>query len=157
MRDMTLRQVEVVRAVMMTGTINGAATLLGVSAPGISRLVKHTEESLGLRLFERKGGLFVPSVEAGPIFEQPAVLELGFVLAAQLQGYFSYGPSRRGSKLLRHQKRPLRRCHRWVLTLSAPPAAPVPAGAPPTTSPTSSAPAASAPASPRAAPRSAAA
>ncbi|MGR3590410.1 MAG: LysR family transcriptional regulator [Limimaricola soesokkakensis] len=70
MRDMTLRQVEVVRAVMMTGTINGAATLLGVSAPGISRLVKHTEESLGLRLFERKGGLFVPSVEAGPIFEQ---------------------------------------------------------------------------------------
>lgn len=53
MRDMTMRQVEVVRAVMMIGTINGAATLLGVSAPGISRLVKHTEESLGLRLFER--------------------------------------------------------------------------------------------------------
>nr|WP_283647304.1 aminotransferase class I/II-fold pyridoxal phosphate-dependent enzyme [Marinovum algicola] len=54
----------------MTGTINGAATLLGVSAPGISRLVKHTEESLGLRLFERKGGLFVPSVEASAIFDQ---------------------------------------------------------------------------------------
>ena len=70
MRDLTLRQVEVVRAVMLTGTINGAATLLGVSAPGISRLVKHTEESLGLRLFERKGGLFVPSVEASAIFDQ---------------------------------------------------------------------------------------
>ena len=126
MRDMTLRQVEVVRAVMMTGTITGAATLLGVSAPGVSRLVKHTEESLGLRLF-------VPAVEPGPIFEQPAALEQGFVLAAQLQGYFSYGPSRRGIKLLRHQKRPLRQCRRWVLTLSAPPAAPVPAGAPPTT------------------------
>ncbi|WP_346818694.1 aminotransferase class I/II-fold pyridoxal phosphate-dependent enzyme, partial [Marinovum algicola] len=54
----------------VTGTINGAATLLGVSAPGISRLVKHTEESLGLRLFERKGGLFVPSVEASAIFDQ---------------------------------------------------------------------------------------
>ncbi len=70
MRDLTLRQVEVVRAVMLTGTINGAATLLGVSAPGISRLVKHTEESLGLRLFERKGGMFVPSVESSAIFDQ---------------------------------------------------------------------------------------
>ena len=70
MRDLTLRQVEVIRAVMMTGTISGAAELLNVSAPGISRLVKHTEESLGVRLFERKAGLFQPASEAGPVFEQ---------------------------------------------------------------------------------------
>lgn len=70
MKELTLRQVEVVRAVMLTGTINGAAALLNVSSPGISRLVKHTEESLGIRLFERKAGLFVPSVEASTIFEQ---------------------------------------------------------------------------------------
>ncbi|MBE9640129.1 LysR family transcriptional regulator [Salipiger mangrovisoli] len=70
MREITLRQVEVIRAVMLRGTISGAAELLGVSAPGISRLVKHTEEALGLRLFERKAGLFVPSVEAGKIFDQ---------------------------------------------------------------------------------------
>lgn len=70
MRDLTLRQVEVIRAVMMTGTINGAAEFLNVSAPGISRLVKHTEDSLGVRLFERKAGLFVPAVEATPVFEQ---------------------------------------------------------------------------------------
>jgi len=70
MRDLTLRQVEVIRAVMMTGTISGAAELLNVSAPGISRLVKHTEESLGVRLFERKAGLFQPAPEAGPVFEQ---------------------------------------------------------------------------------------
>ena len=44
---MTLRQVEVIRAVMVTGTIGGAARLLNVSAPGISRLVKYTEKSLG--------------------------------------------------------------------------------------------------------------
>lgn len=66
---MTLRQVEVIRAVMMAGTIQGAAKLLNVSAPGISRLVKYTESSLGIRLFERKGGLFVPSAEAEAIFE----------------------------------------------------------------------------------------
>lgn len=70
MREMTLRQIEVIRAVMMTGTISGAADMLNVSAPGISRLVKHTEESLGIRLFERKAGLFVPSVEAARVFDQ---------------------------------------------------------------------------------------
>jgi DNA-binding transcriptional LysR family regulator len=70
MREITLRQVEVIRAVMLRGTIAGAAEHLGVSAPGISRLVKHTEESLGIRLFERRAGLFVPSVEADAVFDQ---------------------------------------------------------------------------------------
>ncbi|KJZ18667.1 LysR family transcriptional regulator [Loktanella sp. S4079] len=70
MSEMTLRQIEVIRAVMMTGTISGAADMLNVSAPGISRLVKHTEESLGIRLFERKAGLFTPSVEAARVFDQ---------------------------------------------------------------------------------------
>lgn len=69
MKELTLRQVEVIRAVMMTGTIQGAARLLNVSAPGISRLVRHTEETLGLRLFERKAGLFVPASEAAAIFD----------------------------------------------------------------------------------------
>jgi DNA-binding transcriptional LysR family regulator len=70
MRDITLRQIEVIRAVMLRGTISGAAEHLGVSAPGISRLIKHTEETLGIRLFERRAGLFVPSVEAEAVFDQ---------------------------------------------------------------------------------------
>lgn len=70
MAELTLRQIEVVRAVMMTGTISGAAEQLNVSAPGISRLVKHTEESLGIRLFERKAGVFIPSIEASKVFDQ---------------------------------------------------------------------------------------
>lgn len=70
MRDLTLRQVEVIRAVMITGTIAAAADLLNVSAPGVSRLVKHTEENLGVRLFERKAGLFIPAAEAAMIFNQ---------------------------------------------------------------------------------------
>jgi len=68
MKELTLRQVEVVRAVMIAGTIQGAANLLGVSAPGISRLIKHTEEGLGIRLFERRAGVFVPASEAHAIF-----------------------------------------------------------------------------------------
>ena len=67
---MTLRQIEVVRAIMITGTIAGAAKLLHVSAPGISRLMKYTERSLKLRLFERRHGRYIPTPEATDIFEQ---------------------------------------------------------------------------------------
>lgn len=67
---MTLRQVEVIRAVMVTGTIGGAAKLLNVSAPGISRLVKFTERSLGVRFFQRQNGRYFPTPEAQNIFEQ---------------------------------------------------------------------------------------
>jgi DNA-binding transcriptional LysR family regulator len=68
--SMTLRQIEVVRAIMITGTIAGAAALLHVSAPGISRLMKYTERALNLRLFERRQGRYVPTPEAEDIFEQ---------------------------------------------------------------------------------------
>src|SRR5471032_829454 len=61
---MTLRQVEVIRAVMVTGTIGGAAKLLNVSAPGISRLVKYTEKSLGIRFFQRQNGRYFSTPEA---------------------------------------------------------------------------------------------
>jgi DNA-binding transcriptional LysR family regulator len=67
---LTLRQIEVIRAVLLTGTIAGAARLLNVAAPGLSRLMKHTEDSLGGKLFSRRGGRFVPAPEARSIFAQ---------------------------------------------------------------------------------------
>ena len=67
---LTLRQIEVLRAVMIAGTIAGAAKLLGVSAPGISRLMKYTERSLKLKLFERKQNRYFPTPAAEDIFEQ---------------------------------------------------------------------------------------
>src|SRR5437870_13148684 len=67
---MTLRQVEVIRAVMVTGTIGGAARLLNVSAPGISRLGKYTEKSLGVRFFQRQNGRYFPTAAARNIFVQ---------------------------------------------------------------------------------------
>ncbi len=66
----TLRQIEVVRAVMIAGSIAGAARLLGVSAPGISRLIKYTERSIRLKLFERSKNRYVPTKAAEDIFEQ---------------------------------------------------------------------------------------
>jgi DNA-binding transcriptional LysR family regulator len=67
---LTLRQIEVIRAVTIAGTVAGAAKLLGVSAPGISRLMKYTERSLNLKLFERKQNRYFPTREAEDIFEQ---------------------------------------------------------------------------------------
>jgi DNA-binding transcriptional LysR family regulator len=67
---LTLRQIEVIRAIMITGTVAGAAKLLNVSAPGLSRLMKHTETSLGVRLFDGRNGRFVPTAQANGIFEQ---------------------------------------------------------------------------------------
>ena len=67
---LTLRQIEVLRAVLVTGTIGGAARLLNVSSPGISRVMKHTEQFLGIKLFGRKGGRYTPTREANEIFTQ---------------------------------------------------------------------------------------
>lgn len=67
---LTLRQIEVIRAITIAGTVKGAAELLGVSAPGISRLMKHTEGQLGMRLFSRMHGHFTPTDEARTIFDQ---------------------------------------------------------------------------------------
>ena len=54
---------------MVTGSIAGAAKILNVSAPGISRLMKYTETSLGVRLFDRRAGRYVPTTQARHIFD----------------------------------------------------------------------------------------
>jgi len=66
---LTLRQIEVIRAIMVTGSIAGAARLLNVAAPGISRLMKYSEDSLGIRLFDRRAGRYVPTPQARDIFD----------------------------------------------------------------------------------------
>jgi DNA-binding transcriptional LysR family regulator len=67
---LTLRQIEVIRAIMVTGTVGGAARLLNVSSPGISRVMKHAETSIGVKLFSRKGGRYSPTREATALFNQ---------------------------------------------------------------------------------------
>jgi len=82
---LTLRQIEVIRAIMITGSVGGAARLLNVSSPGISRVMKHAEGLLGIKLFSRKGGRYTPTREASDIFTQinnvyDKVEDLGFVI-----------------------------------------------------------------------------
>jgi len=66
----SLRQMEVFRAVMLTGSIKGASRLLFTSQPALSRIVAHTELTLGLTLFNRVKGKLVPTAEAEALFRE---------------------------------------------------------------------------------------
>ena len=67
---MNLRQIEVFRATMLTGSTADAARLLHVSQPGISRMIGHIELQLGLRLFERGKGRLKPTPEAQALYAE---------------------------------------------------------------------------------------
>jgi len=66
--SINLRQIEVFRATMMTGSISGAAKLLQVSSPAVSRLISSTEQRLGLTFFQRIKGRLYPTPEARRLF-----------------------------------------------------------------------------------------
>ena len=65
---MNLRQIEVFRAVMLTGSMTDAAKLLHVSQPGVSRLIRHLEIQLGVALFERRNGRVVATAKARALY-----------------------------------------------------------------------------------------
>lgn len=55
---------------MITGTVMGASRQLNVSQPVVSRTMKHIEDVLGMAIFVRKAGRFVPSETARDVFLQ---------------------------------------------------------------------------------------
>ncbi|SHI04005.1 LysR substrate-binding domain-containing protein [Pollutimonas bauzanensis] len=67
---MNIRQLEAFRATVLVGTVNGAASLLGVSQPSISRLISQLEKSLTVVLFDRANGRLVLTPEGRMIYEQ---------------------------------------------------------------------------------------
>ncbi len=69
---MRLRQIEVFYAVYSAGSISKAGELLGVSQPAISKVLRHTEDTLGYDLFERTSTGLVPTQEAKDLFEGAA-------------------------------------------------------------------------------------
>jgi DNA-binding transcriptional LysR family regulator len=70
MASINLRQIEVFRAIMLARSVTAAARALHVSQPAISRLVSHTEQRLGFRLFERIKGRLYPTPEAEQLFAE---------------------------------------------------------------------------------------
>ena len=62
--NMRLRHIEVFHAVYNCGSITGAAKLLNVSQPSVSKVLAHAEQQLGFPLFNRHKGKIVPTREA---------------------------------------------------------------------------------------------
>ncbi len=65
---MRLRHIEVFHAVYTCGSITGAARLLNVSQPSVSKVLAHAEQQLGFLLFDRQKGKIVPTREAERLF-----------------------------------------------------------------------------------------
>jgi DNA-binding transcriptional LysR family regulator len=67
---MRLRQIEVFHAVYANGSISAAARALNVSQPAVSKVLRHTEAQLGIKLFDLVRGRLVPSDEAHALFRE---------------------------------------------------------------------------------------
>lgn len=61
---MRLRHIEVFNAVMLTGSVSGAARLINVTQPAVSRVLQHAELQLGFALFQRNKGRLSATAEA---------------------------------------------------------------------------------------------
>ncbi len=71
---------------MLTGTVSGAAEVLGRSQPAVSRLLDRLEAELGLALFERRKGLIRPTAQAHRLLDE---VERAYVSLDSLQSLAS--------------------------------------------------------------------
>jgi DNA-binding transcriptional LysR family regulator len=76
---MNLKQLEVLKAIIATGSTVGASTTLGISQSAISRHLTALEAEIGFELFIRDKGRLIPRPEAKALV--PEVEELTEVLA----------------------------------------------------------------------------
>lgn len=61
---MKLRHIEVFQAIRQAGSVSGAAQLLHVSQPAVSKVLQHAEQQLGFPLFLRVRGKLLATPEA---------------------------------------------------------------------------------------------
>lgn len=67
---MRFRQIEVFHAVYTTGSISGAARMLRVSQPSVSKVLSHMQKQLGFELFRLHRGRLVATEEAHALFNE---------------------------------------------------------------------------------------
>jgi DNA-binding transcriptional LysR family regulator len=98
----TLRELEVLRSLVESGTATAAAERLGISQPAVSRTLAQLEAQLGRQLFRREGGRLIPTPDAlaidaelDPIFSALARIQTpdGSISNAALPLYVAAPPS----------------------------------------------------------------
>ncbi len=67
---MNIKQLEAYRAVMIMGSITSGAEMLHVSQPGVSRLIKDLEQTIGFKLFVREKGRLYPTPEGTSFYAE---------------------------------------------------------------------------------------
>ena len=67
--SLNLRQLEALRATIRAGSITGAAKMMHISQPSVSRLVADLEYAVGFPLFVRVGRGLTPTVEGRHFYE----------------------------------------------------------------------------------------
>lgn len=97
------RALEAFHATMITGSVSGAADMLHVSQPAVSRLIRDLEQAVGMALFLRMGGRVVPTAEAQ---ELSAEVERAFI----------------GLSTIEQAAAEIRRGHRSLISIAAMPA-----------------------------------
>jgi DNA-binding transcriptional LysR family regulator len=90
-----LRHLEVFHAIMRAGTVSGAARLLHISQPAVTKVLQHAEAQLGLALFERVRGKFYPTPEAQRLFTEVDRLHAELVSIRRLAANLKAGPQQR--------------------------------------------------------------
>ena len=81
---MNLRQLEIFRAVMITGSTVDAAKMLLVSQPAVSNAILHFEDQLKFKLFERIKGRLNPTAEAEILFSGSEKVFTNFNMVQEL-------------------------------------------------------------------------
>ncbi|WP_171128659.1 MULTISPECIES: LysR family transcriptional regulator [unclassified Ruegeria] len=81
--SLRFRQLQAFHAIMETGTVTGAASVLGISQPGISNLLSQLEREARLPLFERTKGRLMPTPEAELLYREVDTVVRGLDHVAQ--------------------------------------------------------------------------
>ena len=81
---LNLRHLEAFRAVMVAGSVVGAARLLNLTQPGVSRTIALLELRLGYALFERRGRRLVPTPEAESLYREVEQVYAGIERMSQV-------------------------------------------------------------------------
>lgn len=82
-RKLGFRHVEVIHAIILTGSVTGAASRLHVTQPAVSNLLRDAQERLGFALFDRRAGRLVPTPSAELLFEE---IERSFIGLEEING-----------------------------------------------------------------------
>jgi DNA-binding transcriptional LysR family regulator len=84
--SLNLRQIEVFRAIMLSGSISGAGRMLHVSQPAISRVLALMESRLRYPLFERSRSRLTPTAEARRLYAEVEQVYGGIQRVNELAG-----------------------------------------------------------------------